>query len=196
MAAAARGSRVHKAVEALLNGSTITIEDKFPSILDETPKELNTEEWEAVLSFQRWYEIAKPETIAIEFVIRNKDVGYAGTVDYFCKIAGVMCLIDFKTSQSLQTWHELQVSAYKHALPDTIQSVDGQTFHFLDSAKLAILQLGYKHNKMGYKFTEVQDDFPAFLAAHTIFTKEVGRQDPPRREYPISIALPGITPTK
>jgi hypothetical protein len=60
---------------------------------------------------------------------------------------------------------------------------------------LAILQLGYKRNKMGYKFTEVEDDFPAFLAAHTIFKKEVGRQDPPRRTYPISVSL-NINPTK
>jgi hypothetical protein len=96
-----------------------------------------------------------------------------------------MFLIDFKTSQSLHTEHELQVSAYKQALQQQDYAKDGVTNPY----RLAILQLGYKRNKLGYKFTEVEDDFPAFLAAHTIFTKEVGRQDPPRRTYPISLSL-------
>ena len=176
MAAAARGSRVHKAIETLLNGEQINIEDKFPSITDDTLKELNTEEWEAVLSFYRWYEETKPETIATEFVVRNKEVGYAGTVDYLCKIDGIVYMIDFKTSQYVYPEHELQLSAYRHAYSDPIE-------------KMAVLQLGYKRNKMGYKFTEIEDDFSAFLAAHTIFKKEVGRQDPPRREYPILLKL-------
>lgn len=57
------------------------------------------------------------------------------------------------------------------------------------SVSLAVLQLGYRRNKLGYKFTEVKDDFDTFLAARRIWEKEVGRQDPPVREYPISITL-------
>jgi ATP-dependent exoDNAse (exonuclease V) beta subunit len=117
MAAAERGNRVHHAIEMLLKGEPVTIEDKYPSILDDTPKELTTEEWEAILSFQRWYEATKPETLANEFVVRNKEVGYAGTVDYLCKIDGAVYLVDFKTSQSLHTEHELQVSAYNINMP-------------------------------------------------------------------------------
>jgi len=151
---------------------------------------LSTEEWEAILSFQRWYEATKPETIANEFVVRNKVVGYAGTVDYLCLIDDTPYLIDFKTSQSLYTEHELQVSAYKEAIVLPNIPVPHWGKFYREEIKLAILQLGYKRNKMGYKFTEVEDDFPAFLAAHTIFKKEVGRQDPPRREYPVNTPPP------
>jgi hypothetical protein len=67
-----------------------------------------------------------------------------------CEIAGQPYIIDFKTGQNVWPEYELQVSAYKHALEDK-------------GFKLAILQVGYKRNKAGWKFTEIEDKFDLFL---------------------------------
>ena len=44
--------------------------------------------------------------------------------------------------------------------------------------KLAILQVGYARNKAGYKWTEIEDKFPLFLAARQIWSSETEGQEP------------------
>ena len=80
--------------------------------------------------------------------------------------------------------YELQVSAYNVALQEMKISSK--------PAKLAILQIGYRRNKAGYKFTEVEDQFGLFMAARQIWSKECEGQAPSKREYPIVLS-PAIT---
>jgi hypothetical protein len=84
--------------------------------------------------------------------------------------------VDFKTSANIWPSHIIQVSAYKHALN---VSVD----------RLGILQLGYKKNRQGWKFTEIDDDFNLFNAAYTIWKSEMANVQPNQKDYPLSLSI-------
>ena len=177
-----RGSKVHQAITALLDGLTVLMEDKFINS-DGEPEDLTLEEYAAILSFASWFkglkaESSKLEVVGRELVVWNKDDNYAGTVDLVMRVNGdTLWLIDFKTSQSIYPGHILQVSAYKHAVKDW------------SGARLAILQLGYRRNKQGFKFTEVPDKFELFKSAQAIWAEETKGQSPLQRDYPVSISL-------
>lgn len=173
-AAGDKGSRVHYAVRDLIEGKPVAIDAKYKTVDDEVEKELTLEEYDCVLSFVRWHEDVRPEFVAWEFPVWGD--GHAGTVDLVCKIQGVPYLVDFKTSQSVWPSHELQVSAYKHCLED-------------QNLALAILQLGYRLNKKRYKFTEVPDQYPEFLATKTIWAKEQKGVQPHQKDYPLRVQL-------
>lgn len=179
-AAGDRGSRVHRAIQDLIEGREVAIDAKYPSGEDATPKELTFEEYGAVMSFARWHQEAKPEFLAWEFPIWGD--GYAGTVDLLCRIGGVKYLVDFKTSAYIWPSHELQVSAYKQAIQADPDNPD-------EVVKLAILQVGYKMNKRGFKFTEIDDQYQEFLAAKLIWAKEQKGVEPHQKDYPMSLRL-------
>ena len=101
----------------------------------------------------------------------NLQEGYAGTIDLVCEIDGELYIVDLKTSQYVWPEHEIQISAYKHA--------------YDKGAKLAILQLGYRRNQKGWKFTEVDDKYNLFQAAKQIWKNEVGNQKPLQKDYPL-----------
>lgn len=174
-AAGDRGSRVHKAIQDLIEGREVAIDAKYTSSLEDKAQELTFEEYEAVMSFARWHQEVKPELIAWEFPVWGD--GYAGTVDLFCRIDGQLYIVDFKTSAYIWPSHELQVSAYKRAMTET------------GDIKLAILQVGYKLNKKRFKFTEIEEQYQEFLAAKLIWAKEQKGVEPKQRDYPMSVRL-------
>ena len=181
-AAGDRGSRVHRAIQDLVEGREVTIDAKYPSSNDEEPKELTFEEYDAVLSFARWHKETKPEFLAWEFPVWGD--GYAGTVDLLCRIDGIKYIVDFKTSAYIWPSHELQVSAYKAAL-----KLEAPPMLPEEEIKLAILQVGYKLNKKRFKFTEIDDQYKEFLAAKLIWAKEQKGVEPHQKDYPMSVKL-------
>lgn len=181
-AAGDKGSRVHRAIQDLLEGREVFIDAKYKSSSDVEPKELSFEEYDAVLSFARWYQEVSPEILGFEFTVWGD--GYAGTVDLLCRIGGQKYIVDFKTSSYIWPSHELQVSAYKSAYrleyPPPLPEED---------IKLAILQVGYKLNKKRFRFTEIEDQYQEFLAAKLIWAKEQRGVFPHQKDYPMSVKL-------
>lgn len=169
-----KGSRVHHAIEQLINGQTIKHDDKF-SNGNGGPEELTADEYEAVLSFVAWFRSTPNLSIkSAEMAVFDRKLGYAGTVDIVAEIGGEQWIIDIKTSADIWPSHELQVSAYAKALGITNR---------------AILQVGYKRNKNKYKFTPVEDKYDLFLAAKQIWVAETAGTSPLQREFPIEITL-------
>ena len=177
-AAGDKGSKVHLAIVDLLDGKDVPMESKHVNNSTGQPEELSVEEYEAVAAFVRWWKEAKPTVIAREVTVWNDSVGYAGTVDLVCCVGEEVWIVDFKTSQYLWPEHELQISAYKHA-----------NLALAGEPKLAILQIGYKRNKNGYKFTEVGDKFDLFLSAHKIWANEHGQEKPRQIDLPVKLTL-------
>ena len=187
-AAGEKGSKVHLAVKALLDGETVKMESEFFNESLGRPEQLSLEEYDCIMSFCDWYAEAKPAIIATEFVVWNEEYRYAGMVDLTCvvsndyakkeKLSGVNFIIDLKTGQHIWPSHELQVSAYSHS--DSL---------IANKPNTAILQLGYRKNKKRFKFTEVPDKFPLFLAARTIWENECSGDKPLQRDYPLSLTL-------
>lgn len=173
-AAAEKGSKVHKAIQDLVEGRTVEINSRYKNPATDKEEELTFEEYEAVCAFAAWHKETKPEIIACETAVWGD--GFAGTVDLICRIDGQKYVVDFKTSQYIWPSHELQVSAYKHA---------GE----FEDAKLAILQVGYRMNKKRYKFTEVDDQYQEFLAAKVIWAKEQKGVQPHQKDYPLRVRL-------
>lgn len=174
-AAGDKGSKIHLAIDDLVHGKEITMDAKYPSKITGQLEELSVQEYEAILSFADWFNETKPEIIASEYVVFNDEYGYAGTIDFKCKIDGKTYIVDLKSGQYIWPEYELQLSAYKHAE----QGIDA----------LAILQVGYRKNKKSFKFTEIEDKFDLFLAAKQIWANECSGQTPAQKDYPLSISL-------
>jgi len=179
-----KGSKVHLAIEKLIAGEKVKMEDKFLNKDKDTEEELSLEEWECLMSFSEWFNKVKPEVLANEVVVWNDKDNYAGTVDLLAVIDNKVWLIDFKTSQNIWPSHEIQIAAYKHALKN-------KDFRIKDVSKirLAILQIGYKRNKKSYKFTEIEDKFDLFLAAKAIWANDHNTEKPSQKDYPVELKL-------
>lgn len=180
-AAGDKGSKIHLAIEDLIRGKTVKMNSKYPNKSTGRDEELTTEEYEAVLSFAAWVAKVKPVFLHTEITVISKKYGFAGTVDCVAMIGGVIYIIDWKSSQYVWPEMEIQVSAYKEPLIE-MGIVD-------ESVKLAILQVGYKKNRAGFKWNEIEPKLPLFLAAKTIWEHETSGQKPSQKDYPISIKL-------
>lgn len=176
-AAADKGSKVHHACIDVANGVKVSFDSKYLNNSTGQMEELSAEEYACVISFYDWAIENKVKFLKQDFVVFNKEVGYAGTVDFTCQIGDKFYLVDIKTSQSVYPSHEIQVAAYIHA-DEAFKSYTG-----------AILQLGYKKNKKSYKFTELENKFDLFLATKRIFENECENKKPFQRDYPLSIQL-------
>ena len=194
-AAGDKGSKVHQAMLELLDGKTISMGASYVGGAA-TPEELTLEEYTCVMSFVAWWTDTIKETgfaprvVDREFVVWNDVDGYAGTIDLLCELynpktkSWELWIVDFKTGQYVWPDMECQLSGYKAAL------VLGPA-----TARLAILQLGYKANRRGWKWTEVEDQYDLFLAAKRIWAKETDGEHPKQRDYPLSLQLPTPAPT-
>lgn len=172
-----KGSKVHYAIEDLVNGKTVKMDDKYINPTTEEEEELTLEEYECLMSFSGWFNAVKPKVIETEVTVFNDEYNYAGTIDLICEINRELWIIDYKTSQSVWPSYEIQVSAYKQAIPK------------YSRAKLGILQLGYRRNKNNYKFNEIEDKFELFLAARQIWENESSKIVPKKKDYPMELKL-------
>lgn len=181
-AAGEKGSRVHRAISDILMGKTVKIDDKYADNDGNEPKELTAIEYEAIMSFVRWADETQPEILAIDYTLVEPKEGYAGTIDIKCKINGEIWIVDIKTSANVYMSHEIQVSAYKHADKEC--------------QKIAILQVGYARNKAKFKFTEIEDQYPLFLAAKAMWAKENKDVLPSQKDFPLELKWSKLEPAK
>jgi len=182
-AAASKGSAIHKGVENLLAGETVPMDAEYADPKTGEIRPLEVEEYYAIMCFVEWYkDLASKhevEVVASELTIWNDEDNYAGTVDLVLRVDGELWVVDLKSGQHIWPEHTLQLSAYKRPLDLAGTEV----------AKLAILQLGYKRNKNGYKFTEIEYRYDLFLAAKTIWENECKGVTVHQRDYPVELNL-------
>jgi hypothetical protein len=175
-AAGEKGSRVHHACDDLMEGNEVKIDAQYPD-KDGEMAELTAEEYWTCMTFRKFLEDEQPEILGIEYTLLNHEHKYAGTVDIKCRIKSdnyeAVWILDIKTSADVYPSHEIQVSSYKEA--------------DRECEKIGIIQVGYKRNKNGYKFTEIQPQFDVFLAARRIWQKETEGVLIPQRLYPSSL---------
>lgn len=188
-AAGDKGTKVHLAIEDILQGKEVRIDSKYINKSSGKEEELTLEECDAVLSFLKWKNENNPQLITFETTVFSDQYNYAGTIDYICKIGDEFWIIDFKTSQQVWPSHELQLNAYRKALENGENHIEGLD---VTNLKIAILQVGYRRNKDGFKFTEIEEGFDMFLTAQKIWKKEHGDEQPKKKDYPIVLS-PGLT---
>lgn len=183
-----RGSKVHQAIDILIKGGEVKIDDKFINNTTGVAEELTPEEYYCVVTFKEWVDEVKPKFIANEYIIEKDQCdddaeddlnkGYAGTVDIKCEIDGQLWIVDIKTSANIWDSHIVQINMYKDADEDR------------EKLKIAILQVGYTKNKTKqYKFTEVEDVPEIVRSCRAIWKREAGKIVPKQKDYPLSLKL-------
>ena len=124
--------------------------------------------------FLQFDEEYKPEAYAVEHVICNKELGYAGTSDMVCKIGGSTWLLDWKTTSKFfptmlpKDNYNAQLWAYKEAI--------GQMGRY-KVEKMAIVYLSAD----GFAFARSDGDRDLFMKAMDIYKQ--GRT-PPKKSDP------------
>lgn len=195
-AAGDKGSKVHLAIEDIMQGKEVRIDSKFMNKSTGLEEELTLEECDAIMSFIAWRDEVKPEMITFETTVFSDQHNYAGTIDFICKIGEEYWVIDFKTSQYVWPAHELQLNAYKQTVENGENMIrdpkNKSGYMDVTNLKMAVLQVGYRRNKAGWKWNEIPNDFDMFLTAQKIWTREHGEEKPNKRDYPIVIS-PAIT---
>ena len=138
-------------------------------------RQMTTDEYEAVLSFEEWLKETDPLIIHTERSIFAPDNRYAGTIDIECEIDGEYWIIDIKSGSGIYDSYEGQLNAYKNAVG-------------IKDARMGILQVGYKYGrKKKWKFTEIEDDMASFDAAYTFWKKACGKKQPLQKDLPLEI---------
>lgn len=107
------GTQVHDAAEKLLLGQELNLLDEKGN----TTHSLHV--WKMILRFSEFWKKCTPELVTTEYHLFSDIHKFAGTTDIICKIDGKLWLLDIKTSNSLHTEHNLQLSAYATAWNET-----------------------------------------------------------------------------
>ena len=104
--AAEEGTQVHEMIESYLGGEELNFlnEYGYPQF---TPKV-----WQMFLRFTEWWEEYNPKLLQVEVHLFSDELKVAGTCDLICEIDGELWVIDFKTSNHLQTTYDLQTAVY------------------------------------------------------------------------------------
>lgn len=180
------GTQVHEAVEALINGEEINWMDDFGNA------RYSQLVWEMINKFVEFWKETKPEIIATEQFVYSDEFKFAGTTDLVVKLNGQVWLLDIKTSNSLHTSYNLQLSAYAKAWDESYDDKIEETgVLWLKSSKRSS-----KEGKLQGKGWEVvQGDksideyFTMFKNIYDIYLLENPNQKPLFESYPTSVKL-------
>lgn len=189
-AAGDKGTKIHLAIEDVLRGNEVRIDTRYPNKTTGKEDELTLEECDAILSFLAWQKEEKPVTFFSEKTLFSDRYNYAGTGDYLCKIGNDFWVIDFKSSQDIWPSHHIQLNAYKRTIENGENHIKG---FGVENIRMGILQVGYRRNKNGYKFTEIPTDFEMFELAQKIWKREHGDEVPKKKDYPIVLSPASAT---
>ena len=103
--ASEEGTQVHEMIEDYLNGKELKfLEHGIPMYAPNV--------WQMFLRFVDFWEEYKPTLIEAEIHLFSDKLKIAGTCDMVCEINGELWVIDFKTSNHLQTTYDLQTAIY------------------------------------------------------------------------------------
>ena len=127
--AADEGTQVHEMIESYLNGKELNF------LQNGTPM-YNPDIWQMFLKFVDFWEEYKPTLLETEVHLFSDKLKVAGTCDLVCEIEGELWIVDFKTSNSIQTTYELQTAIYSECYEECFgKKADRQGILWLKSKK-------------------------------------------------------------
>ena len=100
------GTQTHELIEAYLNNEELCF------LKDNGYPRYSPEVWKMFLRFVEWWETYNPTLLEAEVHLFSDEIKVAGTCDLVCEIDGELWIIDFKTSNHLQTTYDLQTAVY------------------------------------------------------------------------------------
>lgn len=198
-----KGTKVHAAIEDILNGVEVRIDSKYMNKSLETMQELTLEECDAILSFKSWQAETQPIKILTEATLISDKHNCAGTLDFLYRRpdedTNTIHLMDFKISKMVWKSYELQVSAYKQLVLEALANgsiiIEGLDLEKPITIICEVLLLGYTKNKAGFFLKVIPDKFDLFLSARSIWAEENDGTAPSKKDYPIVLSpavIPGV----
>ena len=177
--ASEEGTQVHEMIEAYLNGEEL----KF---LEHGRPMYAPNIWQMFLRFVDFWEEYKPTLIEAEIHLFSDELKIAGTCDMVCEINGELWVIDFKTSNHLQTTYDLQTAIYAKCFEECFgKKVDRTGVLWLKSSKRRA-----KKDKMQGKGWEMyessrtqEDNLNIYKAVRTLFDIENPNHKPAFTEF-------------
>ena len=173
------GTQVHEMIEAYLNGEEL----KF---LEHGRPMYTPNIWQMFLRFVDFWEEYKPTLIEAEIHLFSDELKIAGTCDMVCEINGELWVIDFKTSNHLQTTYDLQTAIYAKCFEECFgKKVDRIGVLWLKSSKRRA-----KKDKIQGKGWEMyesprtqEDNLNIYKAVRTLFDIENPNHKPAFTEF-------------
>jgi hypothetical protein len=201
-----KGDKVHRTIDLMLSADGRTVIDRDTLVMNrETQMEerLSNGEWDALLSFARFWNAHDPEIFFSEATLYSLEGRYAGTSDAClrlrkscgvktCKceaLVGKIGIFDWKTGSGI--WPEYTAQCAAYAMADNIKE------YLPKKAAIdytAIVRLGTAHKTTGgYELKPTFDigiDYLRFIAASEIANYEWPDFDPGKiEEIPDEIAI-------
>jgi hypothetical protein len=128
--ASEEGTQVHEMIEKYLNGRELNFLDDFDN------PQYSPDVWQMFIKFVDWWETYNPTLIEAEVHLFSDEYKVAGTCDLVCEINGELWIIDFKTSNHLQTTYDLQTAVYAKCFEECFgKKVDRTGILWLKSSK-------------------------------------------------------------
>ena len=128
--AADEGTQVHEMIESYLNNEELNFLSSNGDPL------YNPNIWQMFLKFVEWWETYNPTLLETEVHLFSDELKVAGTCDLVCEIEGELWIVDFKTSNSIQTTYELQTAIYSECYEECFgKKADRQGILWLKSKK-------------------------------------------------------------
>ena len=174
------GTQVHEMIEEYLNGKELNFLSEYGN------PQYHPDIWQMFLRFVEWWEEYNPTLIEAEVHLFSDKLKVAGTCDLVCEINGELWVIDFKTSNHLQTTYDLQTAMYAQCFEECFgKKVDRTGILWLKSSKR-----GPKKGKMqgkGWEIYEssrtIEENLDIYRAVRTLFDLENPNHKPAFTEF-------------
>jgi hypothetical protein len=169
--AAQRGSRIHKGIEQLLTGETVSYNMDYP-----------IDEWQRLMAWKAWWdqynEDHKVEIVSVEKTVYSIEDMCGGTIDLLANVDGKLKIFDWKSGKTVGDTAEIQLSQY-HRMANA-------------ESNPVIIQLLPGINKKDYKVIEIEDLEKLqedFIYCRKIWMRINKKSMPKFRSYPMEIKL-------
>lgn len=185
---AERGSRLHQAIENLLNGDQLA-HDAPVMRGEDSLGEMPADEWKAITDWLSWWkefiQDKKVEILAIEesYIYKSKNITFGTTVDFVVRIDNVIWIIDWKSGKNIFEPYRLQMTGIYKAL------LQNKVIKKTDDVMLGIFQVGYTGNKRGWKMNEITLNWELYRAIYKVFLNENKVNGPRQLDLPLTLSL-------
>ena len=174
------GTQVHEMIEDYLNGKELNFLSESGGVLYDPTV------WQMFLRFVDWWEEYNRTLLETEVHLFSDKLKVAGTCDLVCEIDNEVWIIDFKTSNHLQTTYDLQTAVYAQCYEECFgKKVDKLGVLWLKSSKR-----GLKEGKMQGKGWEIyeskrtqEENLDIFLTVKKLFDLENPTHSPIFTEF-------------
>ena len=184
--ASEEGNAVHLMIEKYFKGKELNYlnEHGYPK--------MDPHVWQMFLKFVDFWETYQPTLIETEVHLFRDELKVAGTSDLICEIDDVLWIIDFKTSNHLQTTYDLQSAIYAKMYEECFgKTAERIGVMWLKSKSRGQDKSGKKLKGKGweiYESTRTQEEnLDIFKSVKQIFDLENPKHKPATKSFPTTV---------